>query len=156
MHRIAERLTQRSVKEMRRRVVALRILAPLRWDACMHAAPVEFAGELAERRRSAFDLSDAVDVDAPALANDLPFVRHLSARFRIERRFAQEHGDAIPAESAQRHDVGVEIDRVVADEVRIRIVRLLAALPLRQLAERIRLDAQLARLALVLGARALL
>ena len=74
--------------------------------------------ERADRRRPAVDLAHVVDVDAPAIADDLAAVGDLAARLRVERRLAQQHRDAAVGEVPNGRDLRVDLDDVVADERR--------------------------------------
>jgi hypothetical protein len=122
-------------------------------------APAEGDGalELAQRGRAALDLAHLVDVDAPALPDDLAAVADLAAALGVERRLAEEHGHAAAVEPAQRGDLRLDRHRLVADEVAARVGAVGAgrALPRRRVAERVGGDAEVARLALVLRLLAL-
>ena len=119
MHALAEHLAQRRVQQMRRRVIRVpcraadrSARAPSRGRSgrCPSSVPM--------RRGPAVDLADIVDVDAPAVADDLAPIGDLPARLGVERRFAQHDRDAAVGEMLDRGHLRLDLDRVVADERR--------------------------------------
>src|SRR5687768_3538780 len=100
MHVIAEHLTERRVKEVRRRMIALGVAPAIAWHRRARSAELYFPAHPAQRGDAAIDLTDFVDVDAPAFSHDLAVVGDLSARFSVKRCLAQDEGDAFVREIA--------------------------------------------------------
>ena len=122
VHVLAEHLAQRGVQQVRGRVVALGVAARARCGTRAVTRPER------ERRPSAVpiaadaavDLAHVVHVDAPPVAHDLAVVGDLPARLGVERRLAQ-HAPRRGRPSSRRSadDLGLDLDRVVADERRL-------------------------------------
>src|SRR5207237_2021808 len=93
MDRLTKNLPERRMQQVRRRVIALGLPPPLARHTRRNAPETEGARERTDRGRPAVDLAHVVDLDMPTVADDLAPVGDLTARFRVEGRFPQEHGD---------------------------------------------------------------
>ena len=116
VHRLAKNLPKGGMEQVRRRVVPLRVMPLLARHARRDASKTERSGQFADRRGSAVDLSHVINVDAPPVADDLPAVRDLTAGLRVERCLAKQDGDATAFQPPNGRDLGLDRDRVVADE----------------------------------------
>src|ERR1700687_340488 len=92
MHVLAKHLSQRSVEQMRRGVIALGVAPTISRHGRPRFPKLYSAKDFSERGDASVDFADFVDVDAPSLALDLAAIGHLPARFDIKRRFTKDHG----------------------------------------------------------------
>jgi predicted secreted protein len=131
VHVLAQHAPERGVEQVRGRVVALGVAAPVGGDAGERRAEGERAVERAHGGRAPLDLAHLVDVDAPAVADDLAAVAHLAAALGVERRLAQQHGHAPARQAPDGRDLRLDLHGVVADELAARVgaVRARGALP---------------------------
>ena len=111
VHVLAEHLAQRRVQQMRRRVIALGVATPV---ASARAPCTRPKCELARRASPIaavppVDLAHVVDVDAPAVADDLAVIGDLAAGLGVERRLAQQHRDATVRRDAEPPSTCVSI-----------------------------------------------
>src|ERR1051325_2759907 len=101
---------------MRGGVIALGVAAAVRRDAGRHAAKREGAIQRTYRRRTTVEFLHVLHVDTPAFADDLSAIGDLSARLGVERRLAQQHGDATVTQPTESGDLCLDLDDVVPDE----------------------------------------
>src|SRR5438045_950092 len=94
MHAFAQNLAQRSVKQVRSCVIPLGVEPAIAGNASRCAPERKATCELADRGWPTVDLLDVIDVDTPAVADNLAAVGDLPARLGVERRLAQHHSEA--------------------------------------------------------------
>src|SRR5882672_3360921 len=116
MHMLPKNLSERSVEQMRRGMIALGVAATISRNGRPRFPELHSAHGFSQRRDASVDFADFVDVDAPSLTLDLAAVRDLAAGFRVEWRLPQDHCSAAVGQVLFGEDRGGDVKRVVAGE----------------------------------------
>ena len=149
MDMLAEHLAECGVQQVRRGMIAFGVPTAVTGHAGAHHLELRSTSRAADRGHPPVHLAHLDHVHAPAAPDDLANVGHLSPRLSIERRLAQHHRDLPVLERAHRRDERLDLDLVVAHERTLGRATLGRA-PLREVAQLVSGNGQLARLAILL------
>ena len=113
VHVLAKRVPQRSVQQVRARVIALRVAPSQGRHARDGAVERHRTRDNANRGDPSVDALHIVHIDSPAGTDDLAVIGNLSATFGVERCLMQHDGDAALSRGSYGRDQRLDFDGVV-------------------------------------------